>query len=114
MATAVAGLCAPAWAAEGPTGEVLEVPEVVVEGRRSPFSPLDPRRVPANVTVITGDEIRRSGAQTVPEALQRVPGIAIFETYGNRQQQTMQMRGFSGLPVPEVNVLVDGVPANVN
>lgn len=89
---------------------------MVVQGSRPLNAPPDPRRVPANVTVITREEIQRAGARTVPEVLQRVPGIGIFEdTFGgNRLQQTLQMRGFSGLPQSEVSVFVDGVPANAN
>jgi len=105
-----------AWGAEAPAEDVLDIPEVVVRAVRPSSGLLDERGVHANVTVITAEEIRRSDARTIQEALQRVPGLGILENTlgGNRAQQTVQMRGFSGMPVDEVTVLVDGVPANVD
>ncbi len=113
VTAALLAAAAPAWAGQAPPEEVVEVPEVVVGGTRPVEAPVDPRKVPANVTVITAEEIRRSGAQTIQDALQRVPGIDIAPLFGNRFQQQSSMRGFSGIPVPAATVLVDGVEANL-
>lgn len=39
---------------------------------------------PAAVTVLTADDIRRSGARTVPEALRDVPGVSVAQIGANR------------------------------
>lgn len=105
-------LAAEAWGAEAPAEETLEVPEVVVGATRLPDVPLGLRNVPANVTVIAAEDIRRSGARTVQEALERVPGIVVFDQIGNRFQQSVDVRGFNSLPVPAITVYVDGVRVN--
>src|SRR5579859_1216066 len=35
--------------------------------------------VPANMTIITADEIRQSGSRSIPEILSRVPGLDILQ-----------------------------------
>ncbi len=113
IATAVVmSIAAVARAAQPPAEEILEVPEVVVGATRLPDVPLDIRKVPANVTVITAEDIRRSGARTVQEALERVPGIVSFDQIGNRFQQSVDLRGFNSLPVPAITVFLDGVRVN--
>ncbi|TMA17132.1 MAG: tetratricopeptide repeat protein [Deltaproteobacteria bacterium] len=61
---------------------------------------------PASLTVITGDEIRMSGAATVPEILRRVPGIDIAEM--NPSDTNVSIRGFNRRLANKVLVLVDG------
>src|SRR6266550_1122614 len=61
---------------------------------------------PASLTVITGDEIRMSGAATVPEILRRVPGVDIAEM--NPSDTNVSIRGFNRRLANKVLVLVDG------
>ena len=96
--------------AEEPAPEVLE--EVVVTSTRLPGDPVDVRTLPAKVTVITADEIQRSGAKTVQEAIQQATGIVMYDAIGNAFQQTIDLRGFNGQPVSGTSVFVDGVRAN--
>jgi iron complex outermembrane receptor protein len=98
-----------AWA---DSDEPLEVKEVVVSSTRLPDVPVDVRTLPAKVTVITAEDIRKSGAKTVQEALQWTTGIVMFDQNGNAFQQTIDMRGFNGQPVTHTAVFVDGMRMN--
>jgi outer membrane cobalamin receptor len=64
------------------------------------------------VTVITADEIKRSGAKTIQEAIQWATGIVMYDGVGNAFQQTIDLRGFNGQPVPNTSVFVDGQRMN--
>lgn len=103
------GLSLAVPAAEPPP-EVLE--EVVVTGTRLPDTPVESRTLPAKVTVITAQDIARSGAKTVQEAIQLATGIVMYDQVGNAFQQTVDLRGFNGQPVSATTVFVDGVRMN--
>ncbi len=63
-------------------------------------------KAPASLTIITEDEIRMSGAATVPEILRRVPGIDVAEM--NPSDTNLSIRGFNRRVANKVLVLVDG------
>jgi iron complex outermembrane recepter protein len=92
--------------------EVLETPEMVISSTRLPDAPVDARTLPAKVTVITAEDIRKTGAKTVQEAIQWATGIVMYDQVGNNFQQTIDMRGFNGQPVPSTTVFVDGMRMN--
>jgi iron complex outermembrane receptor protein len=92
--------------------EPLEVKDVVVSSTRLPDTPVDARTLPAKVTVITAEEIRKSGAKTVQEAIQWATGIVMYDQVGNSFQQSIDLRGFNGQPVPATSVVVDGQRIN--
>jgi iron complex outermembrane recepter protein len=92
--------------------EPVEVKEVVVSSTRLPDAPVDARTLPAKVTIITAEDIKKSGAKTVQEAIQWATGIVMYDSIGNAFQQTIDLRGFSGQPVPATSVFVDGVRVN--
>ena len=73
------------------------------------YEPLDPERIPAQVTVITEDEIAAAAPRNVAEIVAPVVGVQI-ENYGNSTQPSMiSIRGSS----PEqVLVLVNGKRMN--
>ncbi|MFN8221467.1 MAG: TonB-dependent receptor plug domain-containing protein, partial [Fimbriimonadales bacterium] len=48
--------------------------------------------VPAAIYVVTGDDIRKSGAVTVPDMLRMVPGLQVFVVDGNKW--SVSIRGF--------------------
>src|SRR5438445_4258005 len=96
--------------AEEPAPEAL--PEVVVSSTRLPGDPVDPRTLPAEVTIITAEDITRSGAKTVQEAIQWATGIVMFNEVGNEFEQRVDLRGFNNQPVPATSVFVDGVRVN--
>ncbi|MBV8061552.1 MAG: TonB-dependent receptor plug domain-containing protein, partial [Alphaproteobacteria bacterium] len=62
--------------------------------------------VPANMTIITADEIRQSGSRNIPEILSRVPGLDIFQSSLNSYD--VGVRGFQQPYQPRLLVLVDG------
>ncbi|MDE3049721.1 MAG: TonB-dependent receptor plug domain-containing protein, partial [Nitrospirota bacterium] len=64
------------------------------------------------MTIITAEDIRKSGARTVQEAIQWATGIVMYDQVGNAFQQTIDLRGFNGQPVPATSVFVDGARIN--
>jgi iron complex outermembrane recepter protein len=92
--------------------DVIETREVVVSSTRLPDAPVDARTLPAKVTIITAEDIKKSGAKTVQEAIQWSTGVVMFDSIGNGFQQSIDLRGFNGQPVPSTSVFVDGVRVN--
>jgi iron complex outermembrane receptor protein len=62
--------------------------------------------VPAAVYVITHDDIRRSGATSIPEALRLAPGVQVARIDANKWAITV--RGFAGRFANKLLVLIDG------
>ncbi len=60
----------------------------------------------AAIFVITQDDIRRSGATTIPEALRMVPGIEVARIDENKW--AISSRGFNGRFANKLLVLIDG------
>ncbi len=61
---------------------------------------------PASVFVITGNEIRRSGATTLPEALRLAPNLQVARS--NARNYAITARGFNGTFANKLLVLIDG------
>jgi iron complex outermembrane receptor protein len=68
--------------------------------------------MPANVTVITADRIRDTGAQNAVEALEKLGGLYFRRNADNPGQAAISMRGFGDNSHGRVLVLVDGQPLN--
>ncbi len=67
----------------------------------------EPQRLaPAAVYVLTAEDIRRSGATTLPEVLRTVPGLHVARL--NANSWSVSVRGFSGQYANKLLVLVDG------
>ena len=62
--------------------------------------------VPAEMVILTAEEIRRSGAQTIPDALRFVPGLDV-RSYGILDA-AVGIRGNNTALNPRVLVLLDG------
>ena len=62
--------------------------------------------VPAAAFVISADDIRRSGATTLPDVLRMVPGIEVAQIDNGRY--AVSARGFNGRFGNKLQVLVDG------
>jgi iron complex outermembrane receptor protein len=58
--------------------------------------------------VITQEDIRRSGASTIPELLRMVPGVNVARV--NAHTWSISIRGFSDLYGDKVLVMIDGRP----
>lgn len=63
-------------------------------------------RAPAAVYVLTGDDIRRSGATSIPQALRLVPGLNVARIDASRW--AISARGFNGVFANKLLVLIDG------
>lgn len=74
-------------------GEPVQMGEIVVTATRDTQ---EVRKAPANVTVITAEEISNSGATNVVEVLDKLESIQFRTTSGNASQAYIDMRGFGG------------------
>lgn len=61
---------------------------------------------PSAVFVISHEEIRRSGMQSIPELLRKVPGLEVARVDAN--QWAITSRGFNGIYANKLLVMVDG------
>jgi iron complex outermembrane recepter protein len=61
---------------------------------------------PAAVFVITADDIRRSGVNSIPEALRLAPGVEVARI--NSHQWAISIRGFNSDITNKLLVLIDG------
>ncbi|MBI4379796.1 MAG: TonB-dependent receptor [candidate division NC10 bacterium] len=116
---ALTWLTASSWGAPPPspaTGEPEESfrlePVVVSAGRIEQKL----RDVPANVTVLTREEIQQSPARTVDDLLRQIPGFSLFRRsssiVANPSTQGVSLRGIGPSAVSRTLVLLDGVPLN--
>lgn len=61
---------------------------------------------PAAVYVLTSEDIRHSGATSIPEALRLVPGVNVASIDANKW--AISIRGFNGQTANKLLVLIDG------
>jgi iron complex outermembrane receptor protein len=64
--------------------------------------------VPANVTVITEEDIANSTAKDIPSILRTQDGIQVTDIAGNRRTYRVDLRGFGETAQSNTLVLVDG------
>jgi len=70
------------------------------------------RKVPANVTVISREEIGRSNAQTVIDLIRYEVGLVVRDIYGTGKTAAVDLRGFGETGPLNTLVLVDGRRVN--
>ena len=63
-------------------------------------------QVPSAVFVITQDDIRRSGATNIPDALRMAPGVQVERV--STDKWAVSIRGFNGVYANKLQVLMDG------
>src|SRR5229473_1816741 len=68
--------------------------------------PVKATRTPAAIYVITQEDIRRSGATSIPEALRMAPGVEVAQVDSNTW--SLGVRGFESTLSRSVLVLIDG------
>ena len=68
--------------------------------------PVKAARTPAAIYVITQEDIRRSGATSIPEALSMAPGVEVARVDSNTW--SLGVRGFQSILSRSVLVLIDG------
>jgi iron complex outermembrane receptor protein len=81
--------------------DLLKVEVEIVSRKAEPVA-----EAAAAVSVITGDDIRRSGAQTLPEILRLAPGVNVARQNGNFW--AVSIRGFQDVFANKLLVLMDG------
>ena len=86
----------------------LEAQEGIIITATRTEAPVE--QVAASVLVIIREEIDLMAATTVPEVLAGVPGIMLFDLYGNGAQTSVDFRGFTG--GQHTAVLIDGRKVN--
>ena len=79
--------------------------EVVVTASRAQ-TPL--AEAPANVTVITAEQIRKEGAQTLIDVFQREPGVFPQNLLGNPKTSNVDIRGYGEAAPQNVLFMVNG------
>ena len=69
-------------------------------------NPSDSSKSPTAIYVITGEDIRRSGATSIPEVLRLAPGVEVARIEGSKW--SVGIRGFGSRLSRSVLVLIDG------
>ena len=95
----------PASGSDSSQQESILIPEIVVTATRIPE---ETSRIPANVTVIKGEDIRNSSADNVPELLRMQQGVQVTDVTGNHRTYSVDLRGFGDAAPQNTLVLVDG------
>jgi outer membrane receptor protein involved in Fe transport len=110
VALIVAALASPGLAA---AQDVPRLAPVVVTPGRIQQQADD---APASVTVIGGEEVRKSPSQTVDDLLRQVPTFSLFRRSSSLvthpTAQGVSLRGIGPSGASRAIVLVDGIPAN--
>jgi iron complex outermembrane receptor protein len=70
------------------------------------------RKIPANVTVITIEEIEQSGSQTIVGLLRNEVGVVVRDILGTGKSASIDIRGFGETGPLNTLVLVDGRRVN--
>ncbi|MBN2420215.1 MAG: TonB-dependent receptor [Deltaproteobacteria bacterium] len=89
--------------------DLKKMDEVVVTGTR--FEQ-EIEKIPANVAIITADDIKKSGAQSVPEILRNLGGAAVRDLNGNGNNQVVDIGGFGETADRHVAVVINGRRVN--
>jgi len=63
-------------------------------------------KTPAAITVITGEDLRRNGVRSIPEALRMVPGMHVYQIDANKW--AVSARGFASRFANKMLVMIDG------
>jgi len=81
--------------------ELMDVEVEIVSKKQESLA-----RVPAAVTVLTGEDIRRSGAQTIPDILRGAVGVNVAQQ--NANYWAVSIRGFNDVFANKLLVMMDG------
>jgi iron complex outermembrane receptor protein len=66
------------------------------------------QRIPANVTVITAEDIEKTGADSIVDLLETLEGITFRSFSGNPSQASIDLRGFGDYGFARTLVMLDG------
>jgi iron complex outermembrane recepter protein len=100
-ALTAAAACGQSGLADASLEQLLNTPVTSVSKKEEKLA-----RTAASVFVINQDDIRRSGAENIPDLLRMVPGVEVAQI--NNNSWAVSIRGFNQLYSNKVLVLVDG------
>ncbi len=108
------GIADPTCAQHTPPSSQRPPEQTLVSSRRIPGRTLETSRVPAHVTVITAEDIRRMAASTIQEVLARQAGVAFSDQqgFGLGSDGTVNLRGVVNSARTNALVLLNGVRQN--
>ncbi|HEY8669529.1 MAG TPA: TonB-dependent receptor plug domain-containing protein [Terriglobales bacterium] len=86
-----------------PPSQAIALPTISVSATTIP-TPAD--QLASSVTVISAEDLQRNQRQTIPDALNAVPGLNVVQTGGPGGQTSIFMRGTNS---NHVKVLIDGI-----
>jgi len=97
----------PIQAEDTKTGDtIVTMQEVVVTATRDTQ---ETRKAPANVSVVTAEDIEQSGATTLVDVLDKLESVQFRTSSGNSSQAYIDMRGIGGdNPYGKTLVMLDG------
>jgi iron complex outermembrane receptor protein len=113
--TVVVGLMFAAASVMAQTNQILEAPVLKSLSLEELFNievtsvSKKPERLsetPAAIHVVTDEDIRRSGALSLPEALRDIPGVEVARV--DSRQYAITARGFNGSVANKLLVMIDG------
>ncbi len=100
----------PNWIlAEEPSEELADIFAIFAEEKMVITPSKHPQPIshsPSTITVVTADEIRRSGATSIPDILRSVPGMEVMQT--SAAEFNVSIRGNNQLHTNKLLVLIDG------
>jgi len=106
------GLCTQAFAASPEPNEADDLFEMSIEELMNVEVTIASKKeakmfeTPAAVYVVTAEDIRRSGATSIPDALRMVPGLQVASLSSNFT--AVSSRGFNSLYAKRMLVMIDG------
>lgn len=109
LTAGVIGLSCP-WAGAAEQELSFDLEQVVVTATKTEKKLKD---VPASVSVVTAEEIKKSGANNLADVLKKVSGLFVVDLYGSGSNTTIGLRGFQGVNANQnVQLQVDGIAVN--
>jgi vitamin B12 transporter len=93
-------------AASAQAQDASPAPDIVITATRTPLAIAE---AGSAISVISGEEIARTSAKSISDALRRVPGLTVAETGGPGSSTTVRIRGAESR---HTLVLIDGVRVN--
>lgn len=86
------------------------IEEIIVSG----LLPESIHRLASSTSLITAEDIARSGANSLPELLSQLANVTLKSYSGNAKSSSIDIRGSGATSVSNVLVLVDGVKMNAS
>ena len=88
--------------------------EVLVDASRRPRGRVDLREYPGNATLVTAEEIERSGIRNLPELMRRLDGLTVMDTngFGLGADTGVNLRGVVNGSRTGALVMLDGMRLN--